>query len=60
MSNGESVGLLITATGSLYMYCNGRAVRRVATGLPVNGILWGVVDVHGKVTMVKSEMLSGE
>ena len=60
ISHGESAGLLITATGDLHIYYNGKSVQRVATGLPVNQQLWGIVDVHGKVTMVKSEMLSGK
>ena len=63
ISHRESAGLLlITATRDLhiYVYYNRKSVQRVATGLPVNQQLWGIVDVHGKVTMVKSEMLSGK
>ena len=33
---------------------------KVASGLPVNDHLWGVVDVIGDCTKIKSELLSGE
>ena len=33
---------------------------KVASGLPVNDHLWGVVDVYGNCTKIKSELLSGE
>ena len=33
---------------------------KVASGLPVNDHLWGVVDVFGSCTKIKSELLSGE
>ena len=60
ISSGETVGLLITATGSLHIYFNGKLVQTVATGLPVNQSLWGVVDVYGKCIKIKSEMLGGK
>ena len=60
ISPGDSVGLLITATGSLHIYFNGKLVERIATGLPVNQPLWGVVDVYGTCIKVKSEVLGGK
>ena len=33
---------------------------KVASGLPVNDHLWGVVNVYGKCSKIKSELLSGE
>ena len=60
ISPGESVGLLLTATGSLHIYFNGKLVERIATGLPVNQPLWGVVDVYGTCIKVKSEVLGGK
>ena len=33
---------------------------KVASGLPVKSHLWGAVDVYGKCTKIKSELLSGK
>ena len=59
-SSGGTVGLLVTTSGDLYQYWNGRSGQRVATGLPVNDHLFGVADVCGKCSKIKSEMLSGK
>ena len=40
---------------SLFSVC-----LKVASGLPVNNRLWGAVDMYGKCTKIKSELLSGE
>ena len=60
LSSGETVGFLVTTSGDLYQYFNGRSGQRVATGLPASGNLWGVADVFGKCSKIKSEMLSGK
>ena len=60
LSRGDTVGLLITSTGSLHVYIGGRHVACVATGLPVNKPMWGVADVYGRCSKIKSEMLSGK
>ena len=57
---GFSVGLLIDNTGALHIFFNGSSSERLATGLPINKPLWGVVDVCGYCTKIKSEMLSGK
>ena len=60
LSSGETVGLLVTTSGDLHRYWNGRSGQRVATGLPVNDHLFGVADVYGNCSKIKSEMLSGK
>ena len=57
---GFSVGLLIDNTGALHIFFNGMSSIRLATGLPINKPLWGVVDVYGYCSKIKSEMLSGK
>ena len=60
LSSGGTVGLLVTTSGDLYRYVNGRTGQRVATGLPVNDHLFGAADVYGNCSKIKSEMLSGK
>ena len=54
------MGFLVTTSGDLYQYWNGRSGQRVATGLPVNQHIWGAASVEGKCSKIKSEMLSGK
>ena len=56
----QTVGLLLTSDGQLHVYHDGRHTKKVATNLPVNHHLWGAVDVIGRCTKIKSELLSGE
>ena len=60
LSSGGTVGLLVTTSGDLYQYWNGRSGQRVATGLPVNQHIWGAASVEYKCSKIKSEMLSGK
>ena len=60
LSSGETVGLLVTTSGDLYQYRNGRSGQRVTTGLPVNRHIWGMASVQGDCSKIKSEMLSGK
>ena len=60
LSAGDSVGLLVTATGDLHIFFNGRSGDRIASGLPVNQSLWGAACVHNECSKIKSEMLSGK
>ena len=60
LSSGGTVGLLVTISGDLYQYWNGRSGQRVATGLPVNDRLFGVADIFGKCSKIRSEMFSGK
>ena len=56
----RKVGVLISNDGHLHIYIDGRHVQDVSAGLPVNSHIWGVVDVFGRCTKIKSERLSGE
>ena len=55
----QKFGLQISTNGQLHLFFNGKHMDCVATGLPLNIPLWGVVDVYGISTKIKSEMLSG-
>ena len=56
----QTVGVLLTSDGQLHVYHDGKHAKKVATNLSVNHHLWGAVDVYGKCTKIKSELLSGE
>ena len=56
----QKIGLLLTVDGDLHVYLDGQHIKRVASGLPVSGKLWGAVDVSGSCSKVKSELLSGK
>ena len=56
----QRVGIQITENGELNIFIDGNYMKTVATGLPVHQAIFGVVDVCGKCTKIKSEILSGE
>ena len=56
----QRVGIQITENGELNIFIDGNYKKTVATGLPVHRAIFGVVDVDGKCTKIKSEILSGE
>ena len=56
----QRVGIQITENGELDLFIDGNYKKTVATGLPVHQAIFGVVDVGGKCTKIKSEILSGE
>ena len=60
LTPGQSVGLLITLKGQLYLYLDGEHCCEIAIGLPVNTPLWGVADVYGPCTKINSAIMSGE
>ena len=60
LSIHQSVGFQISSNVQLHLFIDGKHMDCVATDLPVNKPLWGVVDVHDRCTKIKSEMLSGE
>ena len=60
LTPGDSVGLFIDNRGGLHIFFNGTSSGTIATGLPINKRLWGVVDVCGTCYKVKSELLSGK
>ena len=56
----QRVGIQITENGELNIFIDGNYKETVATGLPVHQAIFGVVDVFGDCTKIKSEILSGE
>ena len=57
---GNKIGLLLLPNGKLYLFIDGKHSAEVATGLPIHKSLFGAVDVYGRCTKIKSEILSGE
>ena len=57
---GNNVGLLLLPNGELHLFFDGKKSAQLATGLPVHKSLFGAVDVWGRCTKIKSEILSGE
>ena len=53
----KSLCLLITSHGDLHIYFDGRYIKKLESGLPVDKPLWGAVDVSGRCIRVKSELL---
>ena len=60
LSIQQNIGVQISSNGQLHLFIDGKHMDCVATGLPVNKPLWGVVNVGDSCTKIKSEMLSGE
>ena len=56
----QRVGIQITENGEFNIFIDGNYKKTVATGLPVQQAIFGVVDVRSKCTKIKSEILSGE
>ena len=56
----QRVGIQITENGELNLFIDGNYKKTVATGLPVHQAIFGVVDVGGNCTKIKSDILSGE
>ena len=56
----QRVGIQITENGELNIFIDGNYMKTVATGLPVHQAIFGVVDVNGNCTKIKSDILSGE
>ena len=60
LTPGQKVGLLVTTSGQLHFFLDGRHCKEIATGLPVDKPLWGAASVYGRCTTIKSEILSGK
>ena len=60
LSIHQKIGLQISINGQLNLFIDEQHMGCIAAGLPVKTPLWGVVDVYGYSTEIKSEMLSGE
>lgn len=50
LSEGDHVGVMRTADGTLNLYVNGVDQGPAATGIP--SCIWGVVDMYGKCAQV--------
>ena len=59
LNTNQTIGLLISSDTKLHVYLDGHRITTVS-GLPVYSHLWGAVDVFGRCTKIKSELLSGE
>lgn len=53
----KSLCLLTTSHGDLHIYLDGRYIKKLESGLPVDKPLWGAVDVSSRCIRVKSELL---
>ena len=56
----QRVEIQITENGELNIFIDGNYMKTVATGLPVHEAIFGIVNVRGNCTKIKSEILSGE
>ena len=57
---GNTIGLLLLPNGELHLFSDGKNSAHLASRLPVHKSLFGVVDVWGRCSKIKSEILSGE
>ena len=56
----QRVGIQITENGELNIFIDGNYKKTFATGLPVHQAIFGIVNVRGNCSKIKSEILSGE
>ena len=57
LSMGQSVGLSVTQSGKLSFYVDGKFNDVVWRGLPTDKQYWGVADVYGPVSSIKSSFV---
>ena len=57
LSMGQSVGVSVTTSGKLYLYVDGKFHSLVWKGLPTDKQYWGVADVYGSVSSIKSTLI---
>ena len=60
LTPGQSVGVAVTHKGELHIFFNGIHLCQIANDIPVDTPIWGVADICGDCTKIKSEILSGE
>ena len=56
----EKVGIMLSEEGNLHVCRDGKLYKNVVSALPVKTPLWGMVDVCGRCTNIKSELLNGK
>ena len=52
------MGCLVTQTGELHFFVDGKHVGKGWSGVPVDKPLWGIVDVYGKCSKIRAQVLS--
>ena len=60
LKTGERVAIHISDTGKMNIFFNGKFSETIASGLPTDTHLYGAMDVWGRCSKIKSELLSGE
>ena len=60
LRTGERVAIQITDTGKMNIFLNGKFAETIASGLPTDTHLYGAVNVCGRCSKIKSELLIGE
>ena len=60
LRTGERVAIQISDTGKMNIFFNGKFAETIASGLPTDTHLYGVVDVRYHCYKIRSELLSGE
>ena len=60
LTPGQSVGLAVTPKGQLHIFFSGIHLGQIATDVPVDTPIWGMADIFGQCTKIKSETLRGE
>ena len=60
LRTGERVAIHISDTGKMNIFFNGKFAETIASDLPTDTHLYGAVDVYGRCSKIKSELLSGE
>jgi hypothetical protein len=53
----KSLCLYLTPNGELHIYFDGKHIKKMESGLPVDVPLWGAVDVSGRCVKIKSQLL---
>lgn len=54
---GQSVGVSVTSSGKLYLYVDGKFHSLVWKGMPTDEQYWGVADIYGSVSSIKSTFI---
>ena len=57
LSVGQSIGVSVTTSGKLYLYVDGKFHSLVWKGLPTDQQYWGMADVYGPISSIKSSFI---
>ncbi len=53
LRDGQTVGCLVTETGELHYFVDGKDQGVGWNGLPVDKPLWGFADIYGRTTKIR-------